>query len=545
MAKAQSLDVPTYPTAVHMLATMAAAHADRDALVCDVDGEPPGRTIRLTYGDYLRSVAGFAAQLQSLGVRGERVAIVLPNSIEICIAVFGVLAAGGVVVPLNPLYTGRELGDILADAEPHIVIFDPTRAAEIEGLGARTGVAHCIAVAIGSDQLRCLHDASTPALAMPLPEPDVLAFIQYTGGTTGRSKGVMLSHRSFVTNIVQRERVLPTLATPLTARDPGRRERILCPMPIFHSYGLTMGLSLAAYCAGALVILPRYRPDALLALIEREAITIFPGSPTLFTGLMAHARFTTTDWSGVHTCYSGSAPLSVETLQRWEQVTGAPIYEGYGQTEAGPILTYNPVNGVRKPGSVGTVLDQTEVQIVDVETGTRVLDVGQRGEIRARGPQIMLGYRNRPQETAAALRDGWLYTGDIGEFDGDGYLYIRDRKKDMAIVGGYNVYPREIDEVLFMHPAVMDAAAVGVPDAYRGEVIRAYVTLRPGVLATPEGLLAHCAGNLAKYKVPVSIEVLDALPKTTVNKTDKVALRARAVPLSTQSSTPTSNQSRN
>ncbi len=529
--------VPTYPTAVHMLVASASANADREALVCDLDGPPTAATLRLTYRDYLHSVAGLAHELRALGVQGERVAIVLPNSVEMCIAVFSVLAAGGVVVPLNPLYTERELGAILADADPRALIFDAARAGDIESLAARLGVRHRLPVAIGSDRLTSWAQGANEAngnaqpaeLPQPLPDADALAFIQYTGGTTGRSKGVMLTHGSFVTNIAQREGLLPTFVTPLSERDSHQRERILCPMPIFHSYGLTMGLALAAYCGGTLVVMPRYRPDALFTLIEREAISIFPGSPTIFTGLMAHQRFASADWSGVHTCYSGSAPLSLETLQRWEQVTGAPIYEGYGQTEAGPILTYNPVNGTRKPGTVGIALDRTEVQIVDVETGTRVLGTGERGEIRARGPQIMRGYRNLPDETAASLREGWLYTGDIGEFDAEGYLTIRDRKKDMAIVGGYNVYPREIDEVLFMHPAVLDAAAVGVADAYRGEVIRAYVTLRQDASATREDLLAHCARNLAKYKVPVSIEILEALPKTTVNKTDKVALRSRGV----------------
>ena len=342
--------------------------------------------------------------------------------------------------------------------------------------------------------------------------------MQYTGGTTGRSKGVNLTHGAVAVNISQREGLLPT------GRDG---ERILCAMPLFHSYALAMGLYLSANCGGTLVILPRYRPQELLRALVAEKITIFPGSPTIFNSLMAHEAFAETDFSHVHTCYSGSAPLPAETLKRWEEAVGCPVLEGYGQTEAGPVLTYNPVHGVRKPGSVGIVLERTEVQVVDTQSGTRVLPAGERGEIRARGPQIMSGYRNLPHETAEALRDGWLYTGDIGEFDADGYLFIRERKKDMVIVGGYNVYPREVDDVLFMHPAVQDAASVGAPDVYRGEVVRSFVVLRAGATACEEDLLAHCAENLAKYKVPVSIALLDALPKTTVNKTDKNALRER------------------
>ncbi len=215
-------------------------------------------------------------------------------------------------------------------------------------------------------------------------------------------------------------------------------------------------------------------------------------------------------------------------MRRWRDAVGAPVYEGYGQTEAGPVLSFNPVGGPIKPGSVGIPVAQTTLEVVDVETGTRVLPAGERGEIRARGPQLMQGYRNRKDETAQALRGGWLYTGDIGEFDRDGYLFVRDRKKDMVIVGGYNVYPREIEDVLSAHSAVAEAAAVGAPDSYRGEIVRAYVVLRAAATVSPEALLAHCAANLAKYKVPATLELVDALPKTSVSKTDKQALRARA-----------------
>ena len=287
----------------------------------------------------------------------------------------------------------------------------------------------------------------------------------------------------------QREAVLPTRHGA---------ETVLCAMPLFHSYGMAMGLFLAASAAATLVVLPRYRPDDVFDAVARERVTLFPGSPTIYAGLMAHARFAQTDWSSVRVCYSGSAPLAEETLRRWEAAVGAPIYEGYGQTEAGPILTYNGPQGSRA-GSVGRPVPGTEVEVVDLETGAKPLLAGQRGEI-ARGPQIMQGYLARPEATAESLRDGWLYTGDIGEFAEDGFLYIRDRKKDLVIVGGYNVYPREVDEVLYLHADVAQAAAVGWPDSYRGEVIRAFVVLRPDASADEAALLAHCQANLARYK---------------------------------------------
>jgi long-chain acyl-CoA synthetase len=380
-----------------------------------------------------------------------------------------VLASGAQLVPLNPLYTKREIDEIVADAQPASVLTQT----ELKS-----------------------------GKALSFPSPDSLALLQYTGGTTGKAKGVNLTHRAIATNVAQREALLPT-------RMDG--ERILCVMPLFHSYAMAMGLFLAANCRGTLVILERYKPELVLETIEKEGITIFPGSPTIFTGLMAHPRFAQTDWSSVHTCYSGSAALPEETLKRWEQAVGAPVYEGYGQTEAGPVLTFNTL-GRKKVGSVGVPVPDTEIRI-------------HGNEVLARGPQIMRGYRNRPQETAEALKDGWLHTGDIGEIDADGFLYIRDRKKDMVIVGGYNVYPREVEEVLISHPAVAEAAVVGGPDAYKGECLHAYVALRAPV--EQQALIDYCKKHLAPYKIPTTLEILDTLPKTSVNKTDKLSLKAR------------------
>ena len=496
---------PVYTTVVHMLAHAARGAASVEALV---DGER-----RLGYGEYASCVAGFARELRQLGARGERIATVLGNSIEACIAAYGALAAGAQHVPLNPLYAPRELELMLRDAAPRVLIVDAAFEAGLAPLAAAAGIGHLIVVGQGR---RLLDAWRADGIALrDLPEPADLALLQYTGGTTGRPKGVNLTHGAIATNVSQREALLPTREA----------ERILCVMPVSHAYGMAMGLFLAPYCGGTLVLLPRYVPDEVLSAVERERISVFPGSPTVFTGLMAHPRFAGTDWGAVHTCYSGASALAQETLRRWRDAVGAPVYEGYGQTEAGPVLSFNPVRGAVKSGSVGIPVPGTQIQIVDVDTGTRVLPCGERGEIRARGPQIMQGYRNLPQETAQTLRDGWLYTGDIGEFDADGYLYIRDRKKDMLIVGGYNVYPREVEEVLVMHPAVLDAAVVGIRDQYRGELPVAYVALRSGARADGDELLAHCRANLARFKVPARIRILDALPKTSVAKTDKKTLR--------------------
>jgi len=504
-------DLPRdFATVVHMLFEAATMRPDAPALVC---GER-----RLDYRGYATSVAAFAAELEACGARGARVATLLPNSIEACIAGFAVPAAGAQHVPLNPLYTARELQQILEDASPAVLVVDERLLGEAEPAAMAARVPRTLVVGPQSRRLD-LPGPFAGSLSPCLPDPDALALLQYTGGTTGLPKGVNLRHRAIAVNVAQRESLLPTRTDA---------ERILCVMPLFHSYAMAMGLFLAPYCRGCLVVLERYQPEVLLETIVRETVTIFPGSPTLFVGLMAHPEFARTDWSSVHTCYSGAAPLAEETLRRWRDAVGAPVYEGYGQTEAGPVLSFNPVGGPIKPGSVGIPVAGTTIEVVDVETGMRVLPVGERGEIRARGPQLMQGYRNRTEETAQALRGGWLYTGDIGEFDAEGYLFVRDRKKDMVIVGGYNVYPREIEEVLSGHSAVAEAAAVGAPDGYRGEIVCAYVVLRAGASSSHEALLAHCAANLAKYKVPATLELVDALPKTSVSKTDKQALRARA-----------------
>jgi long-chain acyl-CoA synthetase len=506
---------PTQPALprVHasVVAMLVAAAAEAPEVEALVDGER-----RLRYDQVLDCVAAFAARLESLGARGGRVATLLGNSIEACVAAFAALAAGAQQVPLNPLTTAVELAAILEDAQPLVLVVDAATAALGRPVAQRLGIGQVIEV--GPRALR-IDVAPSPAIALPrAPDPQDLALLQYTGGTTGRAKGVDLTHRAIAVNVSQREALLP-----------GRRgDRILAMMPLSHAYGMAMGLFLAPYCAGTLVIMPRYQPEAVLAAVERERIGVFPGSPTVFVALMAHPAFARTDWRSVHRCYSGSAPLAAATLERWRDAVGAPVHEGYGLTEAGPVLSFNPAGLPARPGSVGIAVPLTEIEIVDAIDGVRVLGPGERGEIRARGPQIMRGYRHRPEETAQALRGGWLYTGDIGEIDADGWLWIRDRKKDMVIVGGYNVYPREVEEVLFAHPGVADAAVIGVPDAYRGEAVVAYIVPREGTQADAEALLAHCRERLAKYKLPSRIVWCDGLPKTAAAKTDKAALRRLA-----------------
>lgn len=502
------MELDRYPSVVHMLAEAGEAAPHGEALVCGDE--------RLTYRQYLRCVGGFARELIGNGAAGGRVAIILPNSIDICIALFGVHAAGAQAVPLNPLYTEHELQPLLVDASPSVIVYADEDAARIEALAARLGIVHRVRIGDAARRLTNWRDDSSATLPQPMPVADALATLQYTGGTTGRSKGVNLQHGPVAVNVQQREALLPT-----------RRgeERLLCVMPLFHVYAVAMCLHNMALAQGALVILPRYRPEFVLETLVRERVTIFAGSPTLFVGLLNHPDFRREAFSTLRLSYSGSAALPEELLRRWEAATGAPVLEGYGQSEAGPVVSFNPVDGIRKPGSVGIPLPMTEVQIVDIDTGTKILRTGEQGEIRVRGPQVMRDYRNLPEETARTLRDGWLYTGDIGELDRNGYLFVRDRKKEMAKVSGYNVFPREIEETLYQHPAVAEAAVVGVPNAYRGEAIHAFVVVGHGMRTEADELLEHCRRMLAPYKIPAQLRLVDSLPKTGVGKIDKNALR--------------------
>ena len=460
------------------------------ALVCGAE--------QLTYAEYHDRVEDLARKLVDLGASGGRVAIVLRNGLDIALALFAVQRAGATSSSLNPDYTASELRPIIEQIQPVLTITHDDLRDTLQEMLPIDGPVMTIAEVEALDARGKL---------LPTIAPDSIAVLQFTGGTTGIPKGAMLSHRAIAANVAQREAVLPT--------EPGD-ERIICIMPLYHSFASAMCLHLSAYTGGTLHILPRYRPDWVMDCIEQQRITRLPAGPTVFNSLLAFDGISRERVASLRCAYSGSAPLAQETLSRWEKLTGVPIFEGYGQTEAGPVLSYHGPAMPQKQGSVGPALPMTRIEILGDDT---------IGEIRAQGPQIMEGYLDRPEETAAALVDGWLLTGDIGRLDEDGYLFIEDRKKDMAIVGGYNVYPREIDEVLMQLPGMTEAAAIGVPDAYRGEVIWAYVV---GEAITEEQVAKHCASALVKYKWPTVIKMIEALPRTNVGKVDKQALKLRA-----------------
>ena len=497
--------VPKHDSVVHMLVDAASKAPDREALVC---GEQ-----RVTYAEYLSSVSGFAEQLIKLELGGSRIAIVMRNSIDICIAMFAAQMAGAQVVPLNPRYTESELTILLEDADVSALIHDEENTTRDHAMATALGIQHRISVG-PSNRLTNFHRENPPRL----PGAFELAELLFTGGTTGRSKGANYDHRTLMTNLAQREALV--FAKPDV-------ERMLCVMPLYHCYAINMCLHNMASYRGALIIVEPFSPETVLDTIEAEKISVFGGSPTLFATLMDSPNFADTDFSQLGITYSGASALSDTTLNQWQSATGSIVIEGYGQTETGPVISFNPIAGMRKLGSVGVAVPGTRIEIVDVNEGEEVLPVNTCGEIRIQGPQIMNGYRNRPEETATAVRKGWLYTGDIGALDEDGYLFIRGRKKEMIITSGFNVYPLEIENVLNAHPAVVECAVVARADERRGEVPVAFVVLRQDAHSSAAELNAYCENLLTRYKIPQIFHIVASLAKTSVGKIDKLALAAQ------------------
>jgi long-chain acyl-CoA synthetase len=350
-------------------------------------------------------------------------------------------------------------------------------------------------------------------------EEDV-AVLQYTGGTTGVPKGAMLTHFNLYSNTMQTY----AWGSELVQRGD---ERYLMVIPYFHIYGQTVGLLLGTWNGAMQIPIPKFDPNLLVQAIKQYKPTFFPSVPTLYISLLSHPEIKTCGLESVKRFNSGSAPLPVEVIEQFEKLSGAMLYEGYGLTEASPTTHSTATLAKRKIGSIGLPFPSTDCKIVDLETGTREVPAGEDGELCVRGPQVMKGYWNRPDETAIALRDGWLYTGDVARMDEDGFFYIVQRKKDMIIVSGFNVYPNEVEDVLFSNPAVLEAVVIGVPDKYRGEGVKAFVVLKPGANSTTDELLEFCRANLAKYKVPSIIEIVSGLPKSAVGKVLRRELRER------------------
>ena len=497
---------------------------------------------RISYENLLDQTYRFANAMNGLGLRkGDRVAVMLPNCPQAVIAYYGALLAGGIVVMTNPLYMPRELEHQLTDSGAKIIVTLDQLVGRVKQSMAKQPMERIIVTSVadylsfpknllypikarkdgtpipsidydGEELIsfrKLLKQAEPKPAGVPIDARNDLALIQYTGGTTGFAKGVMLTHRNLIANTIQ--------SKLWNYRAGGPEERYLAALPFFHVFGMTVLLNLGILNGSTLDLLPRFEIKQVLRAIAKKKATVFPGAPTMYIAVINYPDIRNYDLSSIKACISGAASLPLEVQERFEQLTGGKLIEGYGLTEASPVTHANNIWEKRKPGSIGIPFPDTEAKIVHPDTGEDV-EPGEIGELIVRGPQVMSGYWNRPEDTAVTIRNGWLYTGDLGRMDADGYFFILDRRKDLIIAGGYNIYPREVEEVLFEHPDVEEAIVAGINDPYRGETVKAYIVLRSGAKEDPQALKAFCKERLAAYKVPKAYEFRAALPKTLVGK---------------------------
>lgn len=480
-----------------------------------------------TYSEMDILIERLAKGLVKRGVKkGDRISIFMPNSANWVISFFAIQRIGAIVVQTNPLYVETELKALLQDSGATGIVSIPQllpRIAPIQkevglkliALDYLSGFSGLAGLGLADNPVYMdieeqLSDLSLDELESPpfVCDSKDIAVLQYTGGTTGTAKGVMLTHSNLVANALQ--------AWEWIVGHEGE-ERVLTVLPLFHIYALTACMNFSILSGGAMIILPRFDIDAVLQHINDYEPTFFPGAPTMYVAVINHPRIKEYKVSSIRCCLSGSAPLPKEVAIRFGELTGGRLVEAYGLSEASPATHLNPIFNSRV-GSIGVPAPNTDAKIMDLETGQKELSTGEIGELVVKGDQVMLGYWQKPEETTAVLQDGWLYTGDIAYKDEDGFFYIVDRKKDMIITGGYNVYPRDVEEVLYTHPAVREAVCAGITNPYWGEMVKAYIVLKEGSNVTEEGILKYCQDKLAAYKIPKMIEFRESLPKTAVGK---------------------------
>ncbi len=539
------VEIPDFPVTQNLI-NAAEKYPSNTALIFGNVVEPLGNALMDAKMDYRRLLDltyRFAAALQQLGVKkGDRVAIHLANCPQFLIAYYATLMVGGVVVPCNPQYVAREMKHQLNDSGAETIITLSLMYPIVKQIRAETSLKRVIVTNIkeyfpgllkflftvamekkeghyqdisGDADTYWFQDVLTRASARPTPvEIDMqdTAILMYTGGTTGVSKGAQLTHRNVQANTVQTHTWFPTLVEG--------KEVVLTSLPLFHCYGAITCMNLGVLLAGSMILIPNPRVLIhILKSINKHRPTLYPGVPALYVSLINHPDINQYDVSSIKACISGAAPLPVEVQQKFQELTGGRLVEGYGLSEATPVTHANPIYGENRIGTIGLPFPSTEAKIVDTETGTRDMPPGEVGELVMRGPQVMKGYWHMPTETANVLRGDWLYTGDMARMDKDGYFQIVDRKKDMILgAGGFNIYPREVEEVLYQHPKVQECAVAGVPVKEKGERVKAFIVLKEGETATEEEMIEFCRQNLARYKVPKFVEFRDELPMTMVGK---------------------------
>ncbi|KAB2338591.1 long-chain fatty acid--CoA ligase [Cytobacillus depressus] len=466
-------------------------------------------------------IKNVARSLFNLGVnKGDRVALMLPNCPQYPISYYAALICGATVVQINPMYKSNELLHVINDSEAEVLIVLDQLLPAVEEIKGSTFLTTIIPVSFESG---CKFNDLLKDHGLPMPNVSInpkedIAVLQYTGGTTGRSKGAMLTHYNLVANILQ------SYGTSQCRTKLGY-ERVLTISPLFHVYGMTSCMNLTFYIGGNVILVPRFEVEQTVKVIAQTKPTIFPGVPTMYIALLNYYKENPFNLSCLRTCTSGSAPLPIEVLNQFNETSGTKVAEGFGLSEASPVTHRNPIKGLQKPGSIGIPIPNTDAKIVDLLTGDKTLPIGEVGELVVSGPQIMKGYWKMPEETKQVLRDGWLYTGDLAKMDEDGFFYIVGRKKEMIIASGYNVYPIEVEDVIYTHPKVFEAAVIGVPDQYRSETVKAVVVLKGNEQLSEEELIQFCRERLAAYKVPRFIEFVSELPKTAVGKISKRMLK--------------------
>lgn len=479
------------------------------------------RNKKITYQEVETLTNRLAVALIRMGVqKGDRIGIWITNRPEFVLAFMAILKAGGVAVAINTLYKPREFIHQVNDAQIKILFSLEAFYPVLKEIRSQTSVQKIILVdGKGrlsanderlADILKGVPKSDTPNLDV---YPQDAAILQYSGGTTGTSKGAIGLHSNLVANVVQ-------FRTWLVGIQEGQ-EVILVAIPLFHVYGMVLGMLLTIACKATMVLIENPRDlESILESIRKYRVTIFPGVPTLYNAINQHPEVAAGKYnlSSIKACISGSAPLHKETKDRFEALTGGKLMEGYGLSEAPTATHCNPMFGENRVGSIGLPLPDVDARIVSLEDGVTVLPPGETGELVLTGPQVMKGYHNLPLETRTALREGWLFTGDIAWMDKDGYFYLVDRKKDLIKPGGFQVWPREVEEVISQHPKVLEVGVAGVPDSYRGETVKAWIVLKPGLTASEEEIRQFCAAELAPYKVPSFIEFRESLPKTSVGK---------------------------
>jgi len=492
----------------------------------------------LTYAELDSLSDQFAGALAALGVKkGDRVAIFLPNIPQFVITYYGVLKAGAVLTAISPLHKEREVEYQLSDSQAETIVALDSLYPIVEKVWLKTKLKNAVVTSLEEYASKTtvsptkvepkpnvyhfqdlMIEATNPQRVSINPKDD-LAALQYTGGTTGTAKGAMLTHLNLVSNAV---------AFAAWIKGATAEETFLTALPLFHIYGMTTSLNVPVGLAAKMVLLPKFDPATVLEAIQRHRVTVFCGVPTMYSVLLANPELGSFDLTSIRVCISGASPLPPQVQKRFMEITGGFLAEGYGLTEASPVTHCNPVDKTMRTarvGSIGLPMPDTDAQIVDVATGTKTLGAGETGELAVKGPQVMRGYWNRPEETALVLRNGWLLTGDIARMDRDGYFYITDRKKDLIKYKDYSVYPRELEDVIYEHPAVKLCAVVGKPDPTVGEVPKAFIVLKDGAEATEAEIMAFVKEKVASYKAVREVEFRKELPISAAGKVLKRVLQ--------------------